>query len=36
METPEDQDDNKEIAGVYQNTEDTGVNINNAMPRNPP
>ena len=36
MEIPEDQNENKEIAGVDQNTEDPGVNINNAMPGNPP
>ena len=36
MEIPEYQDENKEISGVDQNTEYSGVNINNAMPDNPP
>ena len=36
MEISEYQDENKEIAVVDQNTEDPGVNINNAMHGNPP
>ena len=36
MEIPEEEDENKEIAEVDKKTEDTGVNINNAMPGNPP
>ena len=31
--TPED---DEEITGVVQNTEDPGVSINNSMPGNPP
>ena len=33
--TTEEEEENKEISGVHQNTENPGVNINNAMPGNP-
>ena len=36
MEIPEEEDENIEIKGVDQNTEYSGVNLNNAMPGNPP
>ena len=36
MEIPEEEDENKEIVRVDQNTEDPGVNINNSMTGNPP
>ena len=36
MEILEEEDENKEIVVVDQNTEDPGVNINNSMTGKPP